>query len=400
MSTTPLQWHTTFAGSSPVWPSEPAIPTIASIALAALSAQHTQVGDLPSITVNFFAQGSFNKNYEIVVSNQKDKFLFRVTLPVDPFFKSESEVATLAFLRQKTSIPVPEVVAWSSTSDNALSYEWTLLKKVEAYAAELRSLPFDQIGSLYFEGSNTCAETNSSVQDSQQIKSMSNYLGKGVEVGQMVLPFFFSKRRLYIHSDRGPFANSLQYLTAKDASDIDSDCDENLLDEAPQMLEVCQTAHDLVVRLFPPTDPDTCHTIYLHDLNQNNVILDPISHDIIAVIDWEMICVLPNWASFFYPKMFLDVDPITEEEPPIPVDYNGENDYTIIRRDRWDARILGRAFDTYIETVCKEKSDTTCKNRFEEKRTLEAAIEGLTDNWEGARAKLEDLQALAGIGSG
>ncbi|UCK59378.1 hypothetical protein AFCA_002195 [Aspergillus flavus] len=166
------------------------------------------------------------------------------------------------------------------------------------------------------------------------------------------------------------------------------------------MLEVCQTAHDLVVRLFPPTDPDTCHTIYLHDLNQNNVILDPISHDIIAVIDWEMICVLPNWASFFYPKMFLDVDPITEEEPPIPVDYNGENDYTIIRRDRWDARILGRAFDTYIETVCKEKSDTTCKNRFEEKRTLEAAIEGLTDNWEGARAKLEDLQALAGIGSG
>lgn len=137
MSTTPLQWHTTFAGSSPVWPSEPAIPTIASIALAALSAQHTQVGDLPSITVNFFAQGSFNKNYEIVVSNQKDKFLFRVTLPVDPFFKSESEVATLAFLRQKTSIPVPEVVAWSSTSDNALSYEWTLLKKVEGESPNL-----------------------------------------------------------------------------------------------------------------------------------------------------------------------------------------------------------------------------------------------------------------------
>lgn len=98
--------------------------------------------------------------------------------------------------------------------------------------------------------------------------------------------------------------------------------------------------------------------------------------------------------------MFLNVDPITEEEPPIPVDYNGENDYTIIRRDRWYARILRRAFDTYIETVCKEKSDTTFKDRFEEKITLEAAIEGLTDNWEGARAKLEDLQALAGTGSG
>ncbi|KAB8271056.1 phosphotransferase enzyme family-domain-containing protein [Aspergillus minisclerotigenes] len=440
-STSPLQWHTTFAGSSPVWPSEPAISTIASIALAALSAQHIHAGDVPSITVNFFAQGSFNKNYEIVIPNQEQKFLFRVTLPVDPFFKTESEVATLAFLRQKTSIPVPEVVAWSSTSDNALGYEWILLKKVEgvpldqkwraisletkvqiserlaAYAAELRSLPFDKIGSLYFKGAHTGAETNNSVQDSQQIKFMSSYLGKGVEVGQMVLPFFFFKRRLYIPSDRGPFANSNQYLTAKvqmqtawiksgveiakaeNASDIDSDCDEDLLDEAPEMLEVCQTAQDWVVRLFPPTDPDTCHTLYHHDLNQNNIILDPISHDIVAVIDWEMICVLPNWASFYYPKMFLDVDPLTEEEPPIPVDYNDENDYTIIRRDRWDARILRRAFDAYIEAVCKDKRDTTVEHRFEEKRTLEDAIEGLTDNWEGARARLRDLHEQTKTGS-
>ncbi|KAE8367076.1 phosphotransferase enzyme family-domain-containing protein [Aspergillus caelatus] len=435
---TPLQWHTTFAGSSPVWPSEPAISAIVSIASAALSAQHTQVGDVPSITVNFFAQGTFNKNYEIVIPNQGHKFLFRVTLPVDPFFKTESEVATLAFLRQKTSIPVPEVVAWSSTSDNALGYEWILLKKVEgvpleqkwraisletkiqiserlaAYAAELRSLPFDRIGSLYFEGTNTSAETNSSAQDSQQIKFMSSYLGKGVEVGQMVLPFFFFKRRLYIPSNRGPFANSLQYLSAKvqmqtawiksgveiakaeNASDIDSDCDEDLLEEAPEMLEVCQAAQELIVRFFPPTDPDTCHTLYHHDLNQNNIILDPISHDIVAVIDWEMICVLPQWASFYYPKMFLDVDPVTEEEPPIPVDYNDENDYTIIRRDRWDARILRRTFDTYIQTVSRDTNNINFSDGFEERRTLEDVIEDLTDNWEGARATLRDLQARAG----
>ncbi|OGM44484.1 hypothetical protein ABOM_006732 [Aspergillus bombycis] len=429
-----LEWHTTFAGSSPVWPSEPAISTILSIASEALS-EHLQVGD-----VTFFAQGSFNKNYEIVAPNQKDRFLFRVTLPVDPFLKTEGEVATLAFLRQKTSIPVPEVVAWSSTSDNALGYEWILLKKVEGvpleqrwreisierkvqiseqlatYAAELRGVPFDKIGSLYFEGTNARSERSGSTQDVQQIKFMSDYLGKGVEIGPMVLPFFFFKRRLYIHSDRGPFANSHQYLTAKvqmqtdwiksgveiaqsDASDIDSDCDEDLLEEAPEMLEVCEAAQDLIVRLFPPTDPDTCHTLYHHDLNQNNVILDPISHDIVAVIDWEMTCVLPKWASFYYPKMFLDVDPVTEDEPPIPVDYNDENDYTIIRRDRWDARILRRAFDTYIETLCKDKNDTTFTHGFEEKRTLEDAIEDLTDNWRGARARLKDLQSQGVTGN-
>jgi hypothetical protein len=107
-----------------------------------------------------------------------------------------------------------------------LGYEWIPLKKVNgiplerewraipmdtkiciserlaAYAVELRHLAFDKIGSLYFEGTNTRPPgTNSSTQGSQQIKLMYDFLGKGVEIGKMVLPFFFSKRRLYIPPD-------------------------------------------------------------------------------------------------------------------------------------------------------------------------------------------------------
>ncbi|KAE8376630.1 phosphotransferase enzyme family-domain-containing protein [Aspergillus bertholletiae] len=404
-----LKWHTTFAGSSPVWPSEPAISTIFSIASEALAAHDARVEDRSSLAVNFFAQGAFNKHYEIVVPNHKDKFLFRVTLPVDPFFKTESEVATLAFLRQKTSIPVPEVVAWSSTSDNALGYEWVLLKKIEgvpleqrwrsismdtklqicerlaAYATELRSLPFDQIGSLYFEGINARTESGSSTDNSQPIKFMSSYIGKGVDVGQMMQTAWIT--------------SGVEIAQSEDASDIDSDCDEDLVEEAPDMLNVCETAQGMIVRLFPSADPDTGHTLYHHDLNLNNIIVDPASLRINAVIDWEMVCVLPQWASFYYPKMFLDVDPVTEEEPPIPADYNDESDYTIIRRDRWDARILRRAFDRYIEAMCKHQNSSTCSPDFEKKRTLEDAIEDLTDNWRGARAKLRDLQSDTEIGS-
>lgn len=92
-----------------------------------------------------FAQGSFNKTYEIVIPNQEHRFLFRVTLPVDPFFKAESEVATLEFLRRKTIIPVPELVAWSSTATNPIGYEWILLNKVEGVPLqwELRAMPMD-----------------------------------------------------------------------------------------------------------------------------------------------------------------------------------------------------------------------------------------------------------------
>lgn len=92
---------------------------------------------------------------------------------------------------------------------NTLGYEWTLLKKVEgvpleqewraipldaktriseklaAYTLELRALTFDKIGSLYFR--NT--DQNSSTQDPQQIKFMSDSLEKMSKLGRWFRPF-------------------------------------------------------------------------------------------------------------------------------------------------------------------------------------------------------------------
>ena len=55
----------------------------------------------------------------------------RVSLPVEPFFKTESEAATLSYIRTHTSIPVPEVIEWDSSADNPLGFEWVLVDKVE-----------------------------------------------------------------------------------------------------------------------------------------------------------------------------------------------------------------------------------------------------------------------------
>lgn len=84
-------------------------------------------------------------------------------------------------------------------------------EKLAVYTLKLRALTFDKIGSLYFKNTYQTGST----QDFQHIKFMSNFLGKDVELGKIVSPFFFVKRRLYIPSDRGPFATSHQYLTAK-----------------------------------------------------------------------------------------------------------------------------------------------------------------------------------------
>jgi hypothetical protein len=49
-------------------------------------------------------------------------YLFRITLPVCPFYKTESEVATLKYIRINTDIPVATVVDWDSSANNDLGF--------------------------------------------------------------------------------------------------------------------------------------------------------------------------------------------------------------------------------------------------------------------------------------
>lgn len=128
-----------------------------------------------SLDISFFAEGAFNKLYLISYAGHQTEYLLRVTLPVEPYFKTESEVATLMFLSAKTSVPVARVVAWDSNSDNELGFEWLLMERVKGVTLDsvwrrmswqdkhvltadiaemirhLRTFKFDRIGSLYFE---------------------------------------------------------------------------------------------------------------------------------------------------------------------------------------------------------------------------------------------------------
>jgi hypothetical protein len=56
--------------------------------------------------VSILAQGAFNKLY--VVKNGDKEIVARVTLPVDPTWKTLSEVATIFWVRNNTSLPVPD----------------------------------------------------------------------------------------------------------------------------------------------------------------------------------------------------------------------------------------------------------------------------------------------------
>lgn len=54
------------------------------------------------------------------------------------------------------------------------------------------------------------------------------------------------------------------------------------------------------------------------DLNLANILVSPGSFEITGIMDWEMINIVPLWKASYYPVFLQDIEPLDEEEPPIP----------------------------------------------------------------------------------
>jgi hypothetical protein len=76
--------------AQPMWPSEPSIDAVQTVV------QRNLQLDFP-VDIQFLAQGACSKLYTIRITSEEPECVLRVTLPVDPHFKTESEVATEIF---------------------------------------------------------------------------------------------------------------------------------------------------------------------------------------------------------------------------------------------------------------------------------------------------------------
>lgn len=54
----------------------------------------------------------------------------RVSLPVDPRHKTAGEVATLRWIRKRSEMPVPKVVAFDDSNANEIGFEWILMQRM------------------------------------------------------------------------------------------------------------------------------------------------------------------------------------------------------------------------------------------------------------------------------
>ena len=173
-----IQWYGNWRlGWEPRWgPIQPQIEGIRKVAKPFLP----QCGiDPHNFKVDTFQQGMWNKIFLISSTNKQTgaitERIFRIPLPVNPWFKMQSEVATMEYVRTTTKIPVPKIFFFESSMENALGFEWMIMEKMNGrtfrdaedsisqqanlhlhktiaeWVHQFSMLEFNQIGSLYRE---------------------------------------------------------------------------------------------------------------------------------------------------------------------------------------------------------------------------------------------------------
>jgi len=126
-----LQWEETLFGLVPRWKRDPSIAAVETVCRRQLN-----IPPQDPCIVSFHASGTFNKLYTVQSTGLAPLLLMRVTLPVYPRRKTRCEVTTLRWVRENTSVPVPEVFAFDESSDNEIGFEWILMEFVQGVSAD------------------------------------------------------------------------------------------------------------------------------------------------------------------------------------------------------------------------------------------------------------------------
>lgn len=502
----------------PVWPPErePDINVVKSLAREHLQALAKGPLDDATFEVSFFAEGAFNKLYQISAPELELSYLLRATLPVEPYYKTESEVATIAFLRANTSIPVPRIIAWQSKLDGDLGSEWILMEKLEGVplfdvwrkiswdrkltlveevaklVKELHGHEFDMIGALYFksaldrlvsgrdqlltatpvqsrkwkdndhgvieigmstevnleehpekadiaeENVTALAQRVSSTHDRefaaqppvssgisghyQNVAVEEANLGFATEqiseepsgpngketstdfaIGRIFDQDFFKASRYYLPGNRGPYRSTMEWLSAmicfqqqwiKDGPiEDDPDYGSDFEEEVPKMQRYCNKYLDVLPRVFANEEAELPYTLHHHDLNAANIIVTPETFDIVGIVDWEMINIVPKWRAASYPQFLKCASPWTGETstPPalesLPLDSYREDmvDCIVEKRDRWDYRLLRDHWDATMKQLKKDNEVLLDPSEVRTKNEYFHEITNLTDWWNWAR---------------
>ncbi|KAI4603550.1 hypothetical protein KJ359_003366 [Pestalotiopsis sp. 9143b] len=204
-----LNWTVRGYDASVHWNRQPSVPSIISVLEEVLGSDEI-------LQIEPTWDGLYNKFYTIHCEEDK-KYVMKLTLPVCPRTKTESEVATIRWTVANTNLwgAMPEVVAYCSSPDNPTGCEWMLMQHLPGkrlsecwknitleakerivlvlakYAQCVFETQFKQIGSLY----------------PAPLPSR----GKRYQVGKICSPRFFWEEGTRIEPNQGPFSSTMEW---------------------------------------------------------------------------------------------------------------------------------------------------------------------------------------------
>ncbi|KAL5314413.1 hypothetical protein ACEPPN_018840 [Leptodophora sp. 'Broadleaf-Isolate-01'] len=319
-----------------------------------LARRHLNIAPEVRGQVTFDAQGAFNKLFKITTNANDDFFLLRATLPVDPFNKTNSEVATLQFVHKCTQIPVPRISAFNDSADNEPGFEWTLVemlpgvslrekwrfmseevkrglvKAVAKYQAQLFDLRFSGIGNLFVDLKESHylhpisldqlhSQPASDVIDRDRMPAAGLETTKAEQKATQTPGQMYPALGRMQDVPRGPFASSQDWIRARlalvlaDQERIISaaSSDEDDIEDAE---EAKALAHQLLVLLphFFPSSSNQTQSV-------ENILVDN-DGKVTGVVDWESVSAWPLWRACTLPEFLKGRDraqiPKVEEYSP------------------------------------------------------------------------------------
>ncbi|RAK92540.1 phosphotransferase enzyme family protein [Aspergillus costaricaensis CBS 115574] len=300
------------------------------------------------VKVSKCMEGQYNKAFVLTMDNG-EQLVARLPNPnAGPaFFTTASEV------REFLGIPVPRIYAWSTDRSNLVGAEYIIEKKATGYSLgsiwgrmsrssqfviidqvveierKLASVSFPMQGCLYYT-----SDLKSEVPDAKGLDIMLRKLsGLKIEDCKQLSCFaigpsndrkLWNDERHSMELNRGPWTNPIHYVTALGVNELNwARCHAKprmnyyRSTETPEnpneYLALLQRYLDIAPHLCP--DYDNINTLSHPDLHLDNIFIDPETHQITSIIDWQLAAITPSFLQHPHPQMLeLSLSPGSEEQ--------------------------------------------------------------------------------------
>ncbi|KAJ5551192.1 Mitochondria protein Fmp29 [Penicillium sp. DV-2018c] len=294
-----------------------------------------------------FAEGGFNKVFLLRAKNGHE-VIARIPTPIagPPHYTTASEVATMDFLRDVLKLPVPKVLAYSTSLDNPVGAEYILMEGVkgESLASRWLSLTTNEVTDIMEQ----IADLERKIFDFNYPAYGSLYHKKDLDgepqipvvddfcIGPVSARQFWHDERSTMEIDRGPWLSPEDCVTSAARREM-AVIQQHAKPQRRQKFTI-PTDHDILpsehtsllsqfLQLAPhliPPHPHSAPTLRHPDLSLSNIILEPSSSKIISIIDWQDAVIFPRFAQAGYPAFCEhgSSKPQSMEIPSLPDDFD------------------------------------------------------------------------------